>query len=379
MTSISTLDSPSQSEIYYEAAYESGAIFLSKDYPCSYHNFIAEAGVIQDEKMRHLSHFVVYHASSQGQLYRDLIAKLQERKTGRATPQNFTYLRIPTGSYITTIRQIIAEMHFKKPSYARFSEHMNRLRHFLSQATEEDIRALYEGIWNIETSNPSSLPNPDLLASYTAQKYFNLASESSGCWETSDAAPSYKDELISVSPSVYCQKQGESARYFWEKSRNDRNIDIHVLLIDILQYYEIPLKHLRELLQIHELIAPYDNALLAIYLPTNDPDLIKRSLYLSHAYGKPCHHRSKDLLSSCHGLQALYVLDKRPKLLPHLDDLQMRLIVNDKDLLNPESGIEIKVYNQIPTEILQEYQARLVKWIENLGPAHSEQTATSAA
>jgi len=334
-------------------------------YPYSaFDQFVEDTGILEVEKSYILSHYALYHASSQSKLYRDLIGRLQERKTGDKLPKDFVFLRVPYESYTSLAQEIAAELKEKKPSFKRFSESIDKLKRFLNKATHEDLKALYEALWPKEDMCMYDLGKEDLKMHKVANLFFRWASEISGIWYTCDHMPSLKESLISANPSLYCDTDGESARSWWMHQRNADNIPTPLLLIEVLQHFNVPLDHLKELSAIEELVKPYDNAIVGIYFPMSESMLIHRSVYPAHDYGFPCEH----LRWGPKGLPFLSACAFNVHNLPHIDNLQARLVVRKDDLLNPKSGIKIRVFDQIPEDILSEYNKRLDNWLSHLNP-----------
>lgn len=322
-------------------------------------NMVHESGLLKEERQRKKDYYVLYHYAKGMRLFRDLITILEERKRSKPLPKNFTYVRLPTGSFQSTAKELSIEMGEGYASRERFKKGIMRAKESLDHLTEVDIEVLYDII-----RDPNAVKKEKVGDYFRISRIGSAVLSGIGDIEAvdylSDHTPSASEELIACSPAIYSSEAGESAYYFWKNRGNVHSFDEGELIAQVLDYYGLNIaEHYEELHALQEIIQESDDAIVAFYLP-KDKKLIDRSVYIAEPYGHPS-EKVKMAAS-----KVFKKLQTEPSSIPDLEYLQMRLVVRDKDLLNPESGVRIKVFDQIAQERLNEYSRRLETWAERL-------------
>lgn len=304
-------------------------------------HFIKEKGVLGEERRLKESHYVLYHYTHGMRLYRDLISVLEGR--------DFTYMRPPSQRFNGSADQIATELKTGEVALRRFRLAVEELKEKIDLLDASKTEVLYH-VLRGESSN--TLAKSYASAMRAAQK------DVDSLFHIDDHRPSVSRELIACSPSIFSAESGESAWYFWHYRDNVHHLDKSELLAGVLDHYGISQEHLPELLELQAMIEPEDHAMVAFYLP-KDPDLIDRNVYVAEPFGEPSrvHKKASEVLAQ---------LQTDPKHVKDLPYLQMRLVIRNDDLLNPESGIRVKVFDEIGRKRLTAYQRRLAQWADSI-------------
>lgn len=303
--------------------------------------FLKEKGVLAEERRLKESHYVLYHYAHGMHLYRDLIRIFEGR--------DFAYMRPPSKRFNGSAGQIAAELKTGEVALRRFRLAFDELKEKLHTLEASDTELLYH-VLRGECSD--ALVQSSLSAMKAAHKDID------SLFHIDDHRPSVSRELISCSPSIFSSEPGESTWFFWHYRDNVHHLDKSELLAGLLGHYGISQDHLPELLELQELIESEDHAIIAFYLP-KDPDLIDRTVYVAEPFGEPSkvHKKASKLFAQ---------LQTEPRHVKGLAHVQMRLVVRNDDLLNPESGIRIKVFDEIGRSKLAVYNERLAQWAASL-------------
>lgn len=306
-----------------------------------FQDFIKEKGILDEERRLKESHYVLYHCAHGMRLYRDLISLLEGRE--------FTYMRPPSKYFNSRADQIASELKTGEVALRRFQLAFDEVKERISALDERDTERLYH-VLRGEVS--------DARAKHSLGAIGAALQDVEGLFYIDDHRPSVGRELISCNPSIYCSGPGESAYSFWGFRENVHSFDKSELLASVLDHYGISYEHLPELLEIEKMIEANDHAIVAFYLP-KDPDLIDRNVYVAEPYGRPSSIHAK-------ASQVFAQLQTDPARVVNLADLQMRLVVRNDDLLSPDSGIRVKVFDEIGKKTLADYQERLSQWAWSL-------------
>ena len=306
-----------------------------------FHRFIRENEVLKEERALKDTHYVLYHYAHGMRLYRDLISVLEGR--------DFTYMRPPSKRFNGTASQIATELKTGEVALRRFQLALDEIKEKIGALDDADTESLYH-VLRGERS--------DSLAKSFASEMKAARKDIEGLFSIDDHRPSVSRELIACSPSIFSAEPGESAWFFWHYRENVHVFDKSQLLASILNHYGISQDYLPELIELQKMIEPEDHGIVAFYLP-KDPDLIDRSIYVAEPFGQPSrvHKKASEVLAQ---------LQTDPKHVKDLPYLQMRLVIRNDDLLNPDSGIRIKVFDEIGKEKLATYQERLAAWTDSL-------------
>jgi len=303
--------------------------------------FVKEKGLLEEERALKDSHYALYHYAHGMRLYRDLISLLEGK--------DFTYMRPPSERFNATATQIATELKTKQVALRRFQLALMELKEYLNAMDDQKTEELYR-VFMGETRDP--------LTSAHAEAMKKAHKDIDSLHFIDDHRPSVSRELIACNPSIFSAEPGESAWYFWHYRDNVHHLDKEELIASVLDHYGIGQEHLPELMELQQMIEPQDHAMIAVYLP-KDPDLIDRSVYVAQPFGEPSkvHQKASEVLAQ---------LQTDPKHVKDLAFLQMRLVVRNDDLLNPDSGIRVKVFDEIGQKRLASYQERLAKWADSL-------------
>lgn len=141
----------------------------------------------------------------------------------------------------------------------------------------------------------------------------------------------------------------------------------------ILERYGIPQSELQTLESIYETLRPEDDQLLLqIFVPRDlhkpaNQRALNRFFYISHPVGRPAYYL-ESLLAS----QVLDRYQNSLSLLPGFLHLQGRFVFTEEGLLNPQSGIQMRVYHlpSASSQRIECYLSLLNQWAmrQNIKP-----------
>lgn len=176
-----------------------------------------------------------------------------------------------------------------------------------------------------------------------------------------DENPSLRKYLLSVNPTLfsnYNNKECSTLDFWLNGSRSYPPPDLHALLQSILEAYKIDPEEAKTLLSIYEPIRKQDHTLIQIFIPKTEPN-IQNYLYFSHDRGKPCHHMQRSTSIA----ELLSYFETNLDLIPHYESMQLRLLISNAFLLNPQSNICMKRYiTPLNQNDLNQYLENLEKW-----------------
>lgn len=168
--------------------------------------------------------------------------------------------------------------------------------------------------------------------------------------------------LLSVNLNLFAnetQRDSCSLGYWLLDEVHHPKINRESILDEIMAHYQVDHKYKKELQDISNSIK--DQTLLQILIPKEYKEQLNSHFYFAHDKGEICHHLNQFPPSE--------VFEKYTSLesknLPHVDQLQGRLVLNKNFILNPDIQIFFKRYSiNVEEGAIDEYQKKLHNFIQ---------------
>ncbi|MCH9634039.1 MAG: hypothetical protein S4CHLAM7_07770 [Chlamydiae bacterium] len=227
---------------------------------------------------------------------------------------------------------------------------------------QELLSYLFKSLKNVQVDDFIWLRVPSDTYFENTTDFF---SQESG--QVDDSKPLNRKNLLSVNLSLFGNSKNldSCTLAFWLLNHLVyKKVDSEEVIREILDYFQLPDDSLEELINLAKTFS--EASLIQIFIPKPQRNVLDQQLYFAHDGGALSEHQA--LFDPCQLLD-LYVSDI--KSVPNLDNLEARLLLNNKLLLNPDSGVLIKRYdanlseNQID-RLKKEIQQILEKQIKKI-------------